>query len=55
MARRGTDRPWRAHLINWSSSRLWDVDYSWLLDGAPVASGTINVAGGESTLDWPWT
>ena len=46
---------WRAHLINWSSSRLPDVDYSWRLDGVPAANGSFSPAGGETTLDLPWT
>ncbi len=40
-------------LINRSSSRLPDVDYAWLLDGAPAANGPFSPAGGETTLGLP--
>jgi hypothetical protein len=46
---------WRAHLVNWSSAPLPEVDYAWVLDGAPLATGTFSPAAGESTLDLPWT
>jgi len=47
---------WRAHLRNWSSSPLANVDYSWLLDGDTIATGTLTLnAGRETTLDLPWT
>jgi hypothetical protein len=46
---------WRAHLRNWSSSLLTSVDYAWLLDGAPLSSGTLTLGPGETTLDLPLT
>jgi hypothetical protein len=47
---------WRAHLRNWSPARLTGVDYSWVLDGTTLASGTLDLdAGREVTLDLPWT
>lgn len=47
---------WRAHLRNWSAASLSNVDYTWVLDGVTVASGTLTLAPGrETTLDFPWT
>jgi hypothetical protein len=47
---------WRAHLVNWSATRLTGVDYVWALDGATLASGTLALEPArETTLDLPWT
>jgi hypothetical protein len=46
---------WRAHLRNWTSGLLANVDYAWLLDGATLSSGTVSLGPGEATLDLPWT
>jgi hypothetical protein len=52
----GQSVTWRAHLRNWSSSTLSNVDYSWALDGATLATGTFSpAAGADTTLDLPWT
>jgi hypothetical protein len=50
---------WRARIRNWSASRLTGVDYAWLMDGAPLASGTVAEMspGQDWILDvaWTWT
>jgi hypothetical protein len=46
---------WRAHLKNWSGRRISGVDFTWSLDGAVVASGSVDVEGGrEALVDFPW-
>jgi hypothetical protein len=52
----GSHVTWRAHLRNWTSRSLDGVDYSWRLDGAAAASGTVSLPpGSEVTVDFPWT
>lgn len=52
----GSQVTWRAHLKNWSSRRLDNVDFAWRLDGADVGSGTVSVpADSEAAVDLPWT
>lgn len=46
---------WRAHLRNWADFPLPAVDYSWILDGMVVESGTRDLAAGEEgTVDFRW-
>src|SRR5262245_37886420 len=47
---------WRAHVKNWSQETLDGVDYTWTLDGAPVAAGQLRLrARSEATTDFVWT
>jgi hypothetical protein len=51
----GSTVTWRAHLRNWTSTRLGGVDYAWSLDGRVAASGTVDIpASGEASVDFPW-
>ena len=48
---------WRAHVKSWFPSAQ-HVGYRWMLDGAEVSRGALDIAGGgEGTADfpWPWT
>jgi hypothetical protein len=52
----GSSVTWRAHVKNWSGRALDGVDYTWTLDGATAATGTLSVgSGSEATAAFPWT
>lgn len=47
---------WRAHLKNWATFPLTDVDFTWRLDGRVVRSGTLDIRPlAEATLDYAWS
>jgi hypothetical protein len=49
---------WQAHVAAWGGHDIPGVSYRWILDGAEVARGRVDVAAGTSTLvDYtlPWT
>jgi len=48
----GSTVTWRAHVRGWVSAPR-TVGYRWTVDGVPVASGTVTVADGTTTVDLP--
>ena len=52
----GSTVTWRARVKNWSPAARADVGYRWLIDGAVVASGTVDLSPQAYTnVDLPWT
>src|SRR6185436_7163586 len=49
---------WQAHVVSWTDRALMGVDYRWILDGAEVARGRVDVPAGATVLvdySWRWT
>jgi hypothetical protein len=49
---------WQAQVKNWRFQPASNVHYQWLLDGAVVAQGTVNLPPGHTVgvnYTWPWT